>query len=246
MEAASSNAAGVLAVTVGGRELAPFDVHPAESGKLDGPARELRTQALEVGTLLGATLQAYQPAIQNWSGVAAAELQQAPDPLVRDGQLLGTSLSRAHSAIAVWSKNVAAFNARVREIVATANAELAALAGTPAAASARAAVLARAEAQWRQAYESFIVAGRQAVVRMLGTGSGGTRTIAAHTTGTPVGLQPGQPPIWIDDFADEYSMRENAIPLIGDPIGEPDELGKSYGILPFLMEAWPKLFGSPG
>lgn len=274
MAPVASTGTGLLVVTVGGTgALAPFDVHPAVPGNLQAHARELGTQGAAVSTLTGDTMTAYRPAVDNWSGLAAAELRRAPDPLVRDGEMLGESLLRAGKAMGVWATNVAGFNARVRQIVAAANAALAALAAlgnAPGVAAARAEVVARAEAQWLLAFESFIVAGRQNVAGMLQAGPGGAPTVAVRTVGTggidpfdddPLDVDPdenddglvdgpgenfhdsravrpsaptgggvpipgwqGRPPIPLGDpeLEEEYRLRENARPMIGDPVTAPD------------------------
>jgi len=180
--------------------LQPFDRHPADPGSLAQQSAALTDQAARVVDASRLSLQAFLPAIQNWDGIASAELRAAPRPVREKAYAVSSSLSWAATALRFWSARVAAFNRRVDQIRAGLDGGRQAIAtatgpdGEPAddadKAQALQALEARARNLWWLAYNADIVAGASTAAGMLTDGPTPGNVAAARSVGL---IPPGQP-----------------------------------------------------
>lgn len=213
----------------GGGGLAPFDKHPADPGALNGCATNLASQATYTLDVADQTLGAYEPATQNWNGLCAPELNNAPRPLVADAADMNLSLTWGSVAVRYWATQVEAFNKKVDEIVATLNS----LGGTYGAtglngnpptttqiAAAKAVAIAAAERQWQEAYQTHIVAGGATTAAMFREGPTEQHLAVARQVGL---IPPGQGPIpW---KAVGNAALGNVWPNLATPLGPAAGLG---------------------
>ncbi len=184
--------------------LQPFDKHPANVGALRQTASELLDRAAEALDYTAATRWAYQPAVDNWHGMGAAEMAAAGDPLQRDAEACHRALTWAAAVIEYWAGRVEAFNTQVDAIVASLVGQAAGdfgatgTGGLPPTllqiAEARAAATAAARQQWAVAYDTYIDTGRHEGAAMLRRGPNEHDLLTLREVGVLPG--PGSKPLW--------------------------------------------------
>ncbi len=178
--------------------LAPFDRHPADGGGLAQVGANLADQAAQAIDQSRLSLLAFQPAPQNWDGIAAPALRAAPQPVRQRAYAVSSALSWASVAVNYWASRIISFNQRVDQITAgladgrsRIQADTnSAVPGTPEQiAGALQALEAQARKLWWLAYNADIVDGARTAASMLRSGPTSANVTAAVQVGL---LPPGQ------------------------------------------------------
>ena len=94
----------------------PFDAHDAKLGELGTLVTQFRTLATQGYDLQALTARGFRPAVDNWSGIAAPELQAADDPLRRNADDTRARLAWAAVALQFFITKVTEFNESVADL----------------------------------------------------------------------------------------------------------------------------------
>lgn len=92
---------------------APFEYHPAHPIEIENRARQLLRLADETTDHQATTHQAHQPATTAWDGIAATELQAAPEPVRKQAEQVASQLSWAALPLRYWADQIRRFNNQV-------------------------------------------------------------------------------------------------------------------------------------
>jgi hypothetical protein len=214
----------------------PFDRHPADPGVLEETAAALARLADQAIDQREATLAAFDPARGGWDGVAASELQHAPDGVQQDAYEVSSAVFWGSVPLRYWADRVTQFNAKVAEIEERYHARMAALqvpaaaAGSPSVAlqieSARANAPREFGREWRQVHQEYIVDGASRAAQMYREGPTEGNLRAARAVGAiPLGAGAAAvfPTLWHDGNMRRtaHDAVEMARRILAD--GEPSE-----------------------
>jgi hypothetical protein len=200
----------------------PFDKHTANLGELESCGANLIGKAAEAIENGKATQRAYAPAIANWNGMCAPELQAAQQPVGTSAEQASHALAWAAVATRYWATQVRAFNTEVDAIVSRLNAKgptygAEGTGGEPPTAgqvsAAKASAEAAAKQEWWRAYNTYVVDGGTRAAAMLQAGPTEVNVAEARRVGAlpPASLNP-LPNIW-------DALKGEAVPPLDNPLG---------------------------
>jgi uncharacterized protein YukE len=170
---------GQLEGDYGGHGMAPFEKHPASPEAVEQHAKQLESQANVTLSEKAATDAAFTPALENWEGMAADELRNAPEPVRQTAYNMSTNLAWSALPLRYWADRVRDFNAKVDQIVAGLNGQPANFGAKgkgkeapteEAIADARAEVYAAARDEWHKAHSAHILDGSTTAAAMFKDG----------------------------------------------------------------------------
>ena len=91
----------------------PFDRHSADPEVLESTAAELTRLASRALDERETTQRAFDPAVDNWAGVAAPELRAAGEGALRPAFIASSAVAWASVPLRYWATKVSGFNAKV-------------------------------------------------------------------------------------------------------------------------------------
>ncbi|WP_163512818.1 DUF6571 family protein [Fodinicola acaciae] len=179
----------------GGGGLGPLQKHPAKPGDIRTHATKLVTDAGKAIDQKAVTDAAFNPATDNWDGIAAPELRSAPEPVRKSAHDLSSKLAWAAVPLNYWAHQVESFNSEVDKI----SAALTKAAGSDGhygakgdngkpptddqINTAKANATSGADTKWYTAYNNFIVNGATAVAGMFKDGPTDANVKLARSVG---------------------------------------------------------------
>jgi hypothetical protein len=179
----------------GGGGLGPLMKHPGRPGDIRAHASSLTTESGKAIDQKAITDHAFNPATDNWDGIAAPELQAAPDPVRKSAHDLSSKLAWAAVPLNYWAHQIEAFNTEVDKI----STSLTTAAGKDGhygatgdsgkpptddqVSTAKATAVSGADTKWYAAYNSFIVSGATAVAGMFKDGPTDANVKLANSVG---------------------------------------------------------------
>lgn len=200
----------------------PFDKHTANVGALESCGTALMTssaQAILNGT---ATRTAYSPAIANWNGQCAPELQAAQTPVQNSSQQAQSALAWGAVVTQYWATQVRDFNAEVDRITAGLNGQgpdygATGTNGQPPTPdqinTAKTSATGAAKQKWWTAYNTYVVDGGSKAASMLQQGPSDANVREAQRVGALPGMEFAPWNYWLAGLKGFYTPGAGALAI---------------------------------
>jgi hypothetical protein len=184
----------------------PFDRHTASPTVLESRAGTLERLAAEAVDQQVVTDRAFDPAVASWDGLAAAELQAAPQPLRDQAKDVAVRVAWTAVPLRAWADHVSTFNRKVDDLLDRRGRlpadrerrlrrqypdfdEQSEASRTLLRLSVHSEMLGELEREWRDAFRRHVEEGEQEVVSMFTRGP----TVANLAVARELGALPAGP-----------------------------------------------------